>query len=106
MVCDLLHHLDTHTCTKVNRARSDQPKGKGGSAGRSAHRAISCHLPAVLAKGRGPIDWRLPNVTFIYEKCCKEDLGSYRPIRLTSALGKVMELIILGAITDTGRTIW
>ena len=50
--------------------------------------------------GEVPEDWRLADVTPIYRKGHKEDLGNYRPVSLTSAKGKVMEQIILGEITQ------
>ncbi|KAK4825018.1 LOW QUALITY PROTEIN: hypothetical protein QYF61_023022 [Mycteria americana] len=50
--------------------------------------------------GEVPVDWRLANVTHIYRKGWKEDPGNYRPVHLTSVPGKVMEQIILSAITQ------
>ncbi|KAK4825474.1 hypothetical protein QYF61_027629 [Mycteria americana] len=49
--------------------------------------------------GEVPADWRLANVTPIYKKGRKEDPGNYRPLSLTSVPGKLMEQIILSAIT-------
>ncbi|KFO70702.1 hypothetical protein N303_03709, partial [Cuculus canorus] len=48
--------------------------------------------------GEVPLDWRLADVVPIYKKGCREDAGNYRPVSLTSVLGKVMEQVILSAI--------
>ena len=52
-----------------------------------------------LLTGEVPEDWRLPSVTPMYKKGCKEDPGNYRPVSLTSVPGKVMEKIVLREIT-------
>ncbi|KFW94396.1 RNA-directed DNA polymerase from mobile element jockey, partial [Phalacrocorax carbo] len=45
--------------------------------------------------GEVPKDWRTANVTPIFKKGKKEDLGNYRPVSLTSSPVKVMEQFIL-----------
>ncbi|KAK4815372.1 LOW QUALITY PROTEIN: hypothetical protein QYF61_001360, partial [Mycteria americana] len=95
MVSDLLHHLDTH-------------KSMGPD---EIHPRVLKELAEVLTKplsiiyqqswltGEVPVDWRLANVTPIYKKDRKENPGNYRPVSLTSVLAKLMEQIILSAIT-------
>ncbi|KAK4815560.1 hypothetical protein QYF61_004077 [Mycteria americana] len=95
MVSDLLHHLDTH-------------KSMGPD---EIHPRVLKELADVLTKplsiiyqqpwltGEVPANWRLANVTPIYKKGWKEDPGNYRPVSLTSVPGKLMEQIILSAIT-------
>ncbi|KAK4823892.1 hypothetical protein QYF61_007957 [Mycteria americana] len=86
MVSDLLHHLDTH-------------KSMGPD---EIHPRVLKELAEVLTKpfsiiyqqswltGEVPVDWRTAK---------KEDPGNYRPVSLTSVPGKLMEQIILSAIT-------
>ncbi|KAK4823211.1 hypothetical protein QYF61_027358 [Mycteria americana] len=95
MVSDLLHHLDTH-------------KSMGPD---EIHLRVLKELADVLTKplsiiyqqswltGQVPADWRLANVPPIFKKGRKEDPGNYRPVSLTSVPGKLMEQIILSAIT-------
>jgi len=46
-----------------------------------------------------PEDWRKANVTPVFKKGKKEDPGNYRPVSLTSILGKVMEQLILDIVS-------
>ncbi|KAK4823871.1 hypothetical protein QYF61_007627 [Mycteria americana] len=48
--------------------------------------------------GEVPADWKLANVIPIYKKGAREDPGNYRPVSLTSVLGKITEKVILGTI--------
>ncbi|GAB0209535.1 mitochondrial enolase superfamily member 1 [Grus japonensis] len=94
-VHDLLCHLDTH--------KSMGPDG--------IHLRVLRELAEELAKplsiiyqqswltGEVPDDWRLANLMPIYKKGQKEDPGNYRPVSLTSVLGKIMEPFILSALT-------
>ncbi|KFQ37140.1 hypothetical protein N332_02165, partial [Mesitornis unicolor] len=95
VVSDLLHHLDIQ--------KSMGPDG--------IHPRVLRELAEVLAKplsiiyqqswltGEVPVNWRPANMTAIYRKGQKEDPGNYRPVSLNSVPGKVMEQIILSAIT-------
>ncbi|KAK4813305.1 LOW QUALITY PROTEIN: hypothetical protein QYF61_023456 [Mycteria americana] len=95
MVSDLLHHLDTRRSMGLH----------------GIHPRVLRELAEVLTKllsilyqqswltGEVPVDWRSANVTPIYKKGQKEDPGNYRPVSLTSVPGKLMEQIILSAIT-------
>ena len=53
-----------------------------------------------LLMGELSEDWMLASVTLIYKKGCKEDLGNYRPVSLTSVPGQVMEQTVLKEITQ------
>ena len=53
-----------------------------------------------LDTGKLPLEWKCANITAIYKKGGKEILGSYRPISLTSIVGKVMESIIRDMIIN------
>ena len=47
-----------------------------------------------------PEDWKRANVVPIFKKGKKEDLGNYRPLSLTSILGKLFERIILAQVHE------
>uniref|UniRef100_A0A8B9ZP01 Reverse transcriptase domain-containing protein n=1 Tax=Anas zonorhyncha TaxID=75864 RepID=A0A8B9ZP01_9AVES len=49
--------------------------------------------------GEVPEDWRIANVTPDFRKGKKEDAGNYRPVSLTSVPGKVLEQLVLDAIS-------
>ncbi|PKU37635.1 rna-directed dna polymerase from mobile element jockey- hypothetical protein [Limosa lapponica baueri] len=95
MVSKLLHYLDTHTyrgldviCIRALRELVEV-----------LTRPLSIIRQQSWLTGEVPVDWRLANVTPIYMKSLKEYPGNYRPVSLISLLRKVIEQIILSAIT-------
>ena len=47
-----------------------------------------------LESGQVPEDWRVANVTSLFKKGSREELGNYRPVSLTSVVGKLLETLI------------
>ncbi len=94
-VRELLLHLDCH--------KSLGPDGLHTRVLRELVRVIADPLSTIYQRswfsGEVPEDWRLADVTPIYKKGCKKDLGNYRPVSLTLVPGKVMEQITLSEIT-------
>ncbi|KFV59493.1 hypothetical protein N341_04886, partial [Tyto alba] len=95
MVSDLLYHLDTHKSMGPDRINPRALK----ELTEVLTKSLSIIYQQSWLSGEGPVDWRLANVTPIYKKSQKEDLGNYRPVNLMLVLGEVMEQIILSAIT-------
>ncbi|GAB0203450.1 mitochondrial enolase superfamily member 1 [Grus japonensis] len=96
LVCELLQELDPY--------KSMGPDNIHPRVLREVADIIVRPLSIIFEKswrsGDIPEDWKKANVTLIYKKGLKEDPGNYRPISLTSVLGKVLEQILLGAITS------
>ncbi|KAK4809656.1 hypothetical protein QYF61_002553 [Mycteria americana] len=95
MVGDLLHHLDTHKSMGPDEIHPRVLKKLADVF----TKPLSIIYQQSWLTGEVPVDWRLENVTPVYKKGQKEDARNYRPVSLTSVLGKLMEQIILSAIT-------
>ena len=59
-----------------------------------------------LRKGEIPDDWKRANVVAIFKGGTKKDPGNYRPVSMTSQMGKLLERIIknqlVGYLEDNG----
>ena len=53
-----------------------------------------------LKEGIVPVDWKTANVTPIHKKGDKSDPGTYRPVSITSIVGKLLESIITDKIVE------
>ena len=53
-----------------------------------------------LRDGQVPLEWKRANVTSLFEKGSKRNPGNYRPISLTSYIGKVLESILKDKMFD------
>ena len=51
-------------------------------------------MKASLETGVVPDDWKAANVTPIFKKGSKSEIGNYRPVSLTSQICKLLEMII------------
>ena len=48
---------------------------------------------SLLESGQVLEDWRVANVTPLFKKGSREELGNHRPVSLTSVVGKVLETL-------------
>ncbi|KFV88061.1 RNA-directed DNA polymerase from mobile element jockey, partial [Struthio camelus australis] len=62
-------------------------------------RLLSIIFERTWRTGEVPKDWKKANVTPVFKKGKKEDPGNKRPVSLTSIPGKVMEQLLLEAIS-------
>ena len=96
-VSDLLHHIDTHKSMGLDGIHPRALKELAGVL----TKPLSIIYQQSWFTGEVPTDWKSANVTPIYKKGRKDDLGNYRPVSLTSVPGKLMEQLILSAIITT-----
>ena len=47
-----------------------------------------------IAEGVVPQEWKRANITPLFKKGSRSDPGNYRPVSLTSHVGKILEAIV------------
>lgn len=105
--------LDNITCTqemvlerikKLCTSKSPGPDGFLPKLLKEVAEQVAPHLVAIfnqsLRSGSVPRDWKEANVTPIFKKGDRANPGNYRPISLTSVVGKMLEGIIVDAIVE------
>eukprot|EP00061_Rhincodon_typus_P002321 g17206.t1 len=53
-----------------------------------------------LQSGRVPEDWKIANVPPLFKKGVRQKTKGYRPISLTSVVGKILESIVKDEISE------
>jgi ribonuclease P/MRP protein subunit RPP40 len=107
---EILEHLtidESSILSAVNRLQDNKSPGvdeinstflKGTIGGLLKPLAILFNLS--LDRGEIPSDWKDANVAVIFKKGSKTDPSNYRPISLTSQVGKILERIIKDRVVE------
>ena len=97
---------------KLNIYKSTGPDDLHPRILKNLSEIISCPLTEIFNKSMStgciPADWKKANITAIFKKGNRQEPGNYRPISLTSVIGKTLERLIKARITyhlDTNNLI-
>ena len=97
-----VNEVQEHLC-KLNIYKSTGPDDLHPRILRSLSDILSQPLTEIfnrsMSTGIVPKDWKKANITAIYKKGSRQDPGNYRPISLTSVVGKIIEKLIKSSIT-------
>jgi hypothetical protein len=85
--------------------RPNAATGPDGIPGVVLHECASALAPTLteifkvsVKLGFLPVDWKSAHVIPIYKNGDKKDLGNYRPISITSLVGKILEKVVCSAL--------
>ncbi len=98
-IYEVLHKLENLCINK-----SPGPDGFLPKLLQEVREEVSSHFVEIfnrsLQTGEVPRDWREPNVTPVFKKGDRTNPGNYRPISLTSIVGKILEGIVVDSIVE------
>lgn len=107
------HPLDTIVCSadeiaqKISQLKAHKSAGPDGYLPKVVKKVAVELIPHLLVvfneslrQAKAPSDTKIANVTPIYKKGGTEQAGNYRPISLTSIVGKLLESVITDRIRD------
>jgi hypothetical protein len=89
---------------KLNISKSPGPDGIHHRVLKEVNMLLCTPLARIFETsnetGLLPEDWKCANITAIYKKGNKKVAGNYRPISLTSIVGKLMETLVREEIIE------
>src|SRR5258706_8365804 len=98
---------DEKIMKKLSKLREDKAPGDDGIMARVLHQLqgqlvepLKIMFEKSLHDGEIPKDWKTANVTPIFKKGSRNQVGNYRPVSLTSQISKVLESLIRDAIVE------
>ncbi len=100
-------NLQDRILSKLSKLKNGKAPGEDGFTPDFLKR-IGVYICEPLARifnlsmqaGKVPEDWKTANVTPLFKKGSRKVPGNYRPVSLTSCIGKLMESVIKDKITQ------
>lgn len=98
---EVIEFTEENVAREIQRLKKNKAAGEDGLVS-SFIKELEGDIAAPLAvlfnksfrEGLVPVDWKSANISPIHKKGSRSDPGNYRPVSLTSQVGKLMERVI------------